>query len=261
MSSLPISSVMSYKPISNINIEIRERLGLLDYSCDIFGLLTKIGPINQFRSQDQIKTKRDVVLKNDSGEDMTITLWHTLAMSFPEEYILSIAEDKPIAIAFVAMIPKKTQDGFRLSGTSATKIFVNPNIPEISSFLQSIQKPYPKLQRNKQKNVQLMSIEEEKEANRKTIAELLEVDIHTDKEVKFTCKAKIKEIDPSEGWWYRACPTCKSGIQNFENKLLCKICGFIEDLPLPWYRSESSNVELHMKKRRKESESLVLKEK
>ncbi|XP_065879177.1 uncharacterized protein [Euphorbia lathyris] len=81
-----------------------------------------------------------------------------------------------------------------------------------------------------------MTIEEEKEANRKTIAELLQIDIHTDKEIKFTCKAKIKEIDPIDGWWYRACPTCKSGIQNFDDKLWCKNCRFIDDLPLPWYR-------------------------
>ncbi|WCJ29080.1 hypothetical protein M5689_010739 [Euphorbia peplus] len=35
---------------------------------------------------------------------------------------------------------------------------------------------------------------------------------------------------------YRACPRCKSSIQNLDDKLWCKNCCFIDSLPIPWYR-------------------------
>uniref|UniRef100_A0A2C9VMA8 Uncharacterized protein n=1 Tax=Manihot esculenta TaxID=3983 RepID=A0A2C9VMA8_MANES len=41
----------------------------------------------------------------------------------------------------------------------------------------------------------------ERFTNRKTISELLSVDIHTDKDIKFMCKSMIKHIDESFGWW------------------------------------------------------------
>uniref|UniRef100_A0A199U9N2 Uncharacterized protein n=1 Tax=Manihot esculenta TaxID=3983 RepID=A0A199U9N2_MANES len=50
-------------------------------------------------------------------------------------------------------------------------------------------------------------------ANQRTIEELLALDIHTNKlqfKILITCKATIEMIDVSIGWWYKACPHCKS---------------------------------------------------
>ncbi|WCJ44040.1 hypothetical protein M5689_024733 [Euphorbia peplus] len=115
-------------------------------------------------------------------------------------------------------------------------MFVNPAIPEITSFLGGVTKPYPFLHMTAPLLDDNTNIEDERNTNRKSVVELLQVDIHTDKEIKFTCKGKIKAIDCEEGWWYRACPRCKSSIQNLDDKLWCKNCRFIEALPIAWYR-------------------------
>ncbi|EEF44665.1 conserved hypothetical protein [Ricinus communis] len=47
------------------------------------------------------------------------------------------------------------------------------------------------------------------------IAELLALDIDIDKDIKFMCKEIIKDVDVSSGWWYQACPQCKSSVQNY----------------------------------------------
>ncbi|XP_065853748.1 uncharacterized protein [Euphorbia lathyris] len=165
---------------------------------------------------------------------MNVVLWDEPASKFPEDVIFSFAQNTPIAAAFVSMIPKAFN--VSLNSSSATRFYINPEIPEIQSFLESVEPPYPLLKKSTVYSPKVVNIDTEKEMNRKTIAELMSIDIHTDKEIKFTCKAKIKEVDPSDGWWYRACPKCKSSVQNFDDKLWCKNCRYIDDIPLPWYR-------------------------
>ncbi|WCJ31475.1 hypothetical protein M5689_012968 [Euphorbia peplus] len=179
---------------------------------------------------------RIILIEDLSGTEIETTLWDNITLAFPEPHVVSCSEDKPVALAIVAVVARPFNDGFTLTSTAGTKMFVNPAIPEITIFLGRVTKPYPFLHMIAKLLDDNTNIEDERNTNRKSVVELLQVDIHTDKEIKFTCKGKIKAIECEEGWWYCACPRCKSSIQNLNDKLWCKNCRFIEALPITWYR-------------------------
>lgn len=56
--------------------------------------------------------------------------------------------------------------------------------------------------------------------------------------ILITCKATIEMIDVSIGWWYKACPHCKSSTQSCDNTVWCnEKCGELREAPTPWYCS------------------------
>ncbi|WCJ24989.1 hypothetical protein M5689_006906 [Euphorbia peplus] len=205
---------------------------MLDYVIDVYGLIIRLGNLERMRSLDQIKHKRSIFIEDASGVEIEVTLWDNIALAFPEDHVSSFAS----AMTHDLLFPMNHVEGFTLNITSGTKFFVNPEIPEIVAFAEQVIEPYPYLYKTAPLLDEETDIEDEKEANRKTVAELLQIDIHTDKEIKFACTATIKQINPEEGWWYRACPRCKSSVQNLDDKLWCKNCRFIDALPIAWYR-------------------------
>ena len=54
-------------------------------------------------------------------------------------------------------------------------------------------------------------------------------------EVKFTCKAFIRNIEADAGWWYRACPQCRSSVQIYNEQAWCNNCDALNDLPVYWW--------------------------
>ncbi|XP_050205783.2 replication protein A 70 kDa DNA-binding subunit A-like [Mercurialis annua] len=216
--------------------ELKDRIGKIDYLCDAIGQLVTMENIQQIRISNRIKNKRTVFIQDSRNEKIEVTLWEKTAMDFPEEQIIASAEQEPVIVVFAAMTVKSFNDATILSGTSATKLYINPELPEIVAFLQSLPNPPAQFSSVVHNSLPPLDPESEKNTNRKTIAELLDLDIHTDKDEKFTCEAVIKEIDASDGWWYRACARCKSGIQSYNEDIYCKNCGVISDLPIPWYK-------------------------
>nr|CAD1840539.1 unnamed protein product [Ananas comosus var. bracteatus] len=80
------------------------------------------------------------------------------------------------------------------------------------------------------------TFKEEMCANRKSIAELLSLDLTDSENAKFTCEATIAEIDTSYGWWYKACHNCKTAVKTCDDTFWCSRCNSSEQSPIPWYR-------------------------
>uniref|UniRef100_A0A2C9V482 Replication factor A C-terminal domain-containing protein n=1 Tax=Manihot esculenta TaxID=3983 RepID=A0A2C9V482_MANES len=121
-----------------------------------------------------------------------------MAFELPEAHIFEEEQNRPVIVAFIGM-PVKS---FRVEKQEASE---EPPI----------------------------DLEVEKASDRKIISELLSLDIHTEKDVKFTCKAMIKSIDSTIGWWYKACPRCKSGMRNFNDTIWCNNkCGMLKKSPM-----------------------------
>ncbi|XP_065872856.1 replication protein A 70 kDa DNA-binding subunit B-like isoform X2 [Euphorbia lathyris] len=230
----------SHIPYDNFNFldfnSIKMRSGFVDYLCDAVGQLVIIQDIEPTMVSNQIRDKRTLFLRDIGGNQIEVTFWGQTAVSFPEENVLTIAKDSPVIVAFVAMIVKPFNDTSTLNSTTATKFYINPEIPEVDHIVNSLNDKSPKLLKITKEAVILKDIESEKNNNCKSIQQLLELDIHVEKATKYTCKAKIKEIDCSDGWWYRACQRCKSGLQNYEEKVWCKKCGEVTQLPIHWYK-------------------------
>nr|CAD1831554.1 unnamed protein product [Ananas comosus var. bracteatus] len=58
----------------------------------------------------------------------------------------------------------------------------------------------------------------------------------TDDNTKYTCQAKLVEIDTIYGWWYKACYDCKGGVKDYDGTFWCNQCGKNDQSPVPWYK-------------------------
>ncbi|KAJ3679374.1 hypothetical protein LUZ60_017385 [Juncus effusus] len=74
------------------------------------------------------------------------------------------------------------------------------------------------------KEVPVMTLAQQKSANRCTIDELLSLDPNEHQGQRFTCNAKVVNIDNIKGWWYTACKTCGMGMKKYDSKLWCTNC-------------------------------------
>ncbi|WCJ18743.1 hypothetical protein M5689_001072 [Euphorbia peplus] len=175
---------------------VMERVSSVDFLCDTFGQAIRVGRIQQKRIDPQIKNLRTIFAQDTDGFEVEFTLWEESASTFPIDDVLSVAATKPVTIAFVGMIVKPYNGSYTVNSTFATKLYINPPIPDISNFLLRLKKPYTKLTEIEYGPNQVADIESEKMTNRKTISELLDVDIHIDKtpkQVEATFKLKSQK--------------------------------------------------------------------
>lgn len=49
---------------------------------------------------------------------------------------------------------------------------------------------------------------------------------------KFTCRAKTKNINVIDGWWYPSYPICGTTTKPYEDANLCSLCGVINEIPI-----------------------------
>ncbi|CAD6235605.1 unnamed protein product [Miscanthus lutarioriparius] len=56
------------------------------------------------------------------------------------------------------------------------------------------------------------------------------------KDVRFTCHASIREIDITNGWWYKGCSVCKKGLKATLQGFECVNCAETEPVIVPSYK-------------------------
>nr|CAD1838489.1 unnamed protein product [Ananas comosus var. bracteatus] len=95
--------------------------------------------------------------------------------------------------------------------------------------MNRIGKDYDAIQRITYGEQKPIPPQEEMCENRKSIAELLNLNFDDAENVKFTCEAKIIEIDTSYGWWYKACHNCKAAVKIYDDTFWYKLSTIVED--------------------------------
>ncbi|KAF6176535.1 hypothetical protein GIB67_007918 [Kingdonia uniflora] len=123
--------------IDGINDEIPlykfQFLSFKDYQQDVIGRLHTISETKNYNKEDgQSFRRRDIMIKDESGYVLKITLWDDIVDQIP----LNIFDDKEsnkIVIA-TSTIGKEFQGIYHLSSTMSTKLYINLGIPEGKFF-------------------------------------------------------------------------------------------------------------------------------
>uniref|UniRef100_K3Y356 ATP-dependent DNA helicase n=1 Tax=Setaria italica TaxID=4555 RepID=K3Y356_SETIT len=110
---------------------------------------------------------------------------------------------------------------------AATKWYINIDIPNVNAFRASRGRGSEFLLLPGDADAAAGDVDEEN-ANRKTISELLSLNPHDSNDVRFTCHATIKEIDVTNGWWYKGCSICKKGLKSTLQGFECTKCNETE---------------------------------
>ncbi|CAL5075198.1 unnamed protein product [Urochloa decumbens] len=171
---------------------------------DVIGQLTVIHPVVQTSGLNGPSIRRSVELRDLSDRLLPITLWGEHATSFEDEFLIeTISKDEPVVIIFAGM-QVKTYLGSITCGSGDGDAAAGAT--------------------------------DEATSNRKTVSDLLSLDPHDNNGVRFTCDAKIKEIDVSNGWWYKGCSKCKRGVKATLEGFECTNCDDMKPMIVPSYK-------------------------
>ncbi|XVF85467.1 hypothetical protein PTKIN_Ptkin17bG0120300 [Pterospermum kingtungense] len=95
-----------------------------------------------------------------------------------------------------------------VASCSATKIYIDLDIPETRQLKQMHENERIKVEILPPYNECRQAAANTQETREATIADLLSFKPETIHNVKFSCQAKVIDVDPSTGWFYNACNQC-----------------------------------------------------
>ncbi|KAJ4833709.1 hypothetical protein Tsubulata_018862 [Turnera subulata] len=219
---------------------IIDRCNTTTYLSDIVGLLTSIGPLEPIQTRRGLMQKRNLMMTLSGGQKFEVTLWGQQADLISEDLVHN--SKGPMVLALTSLLSKMFLREYTLSSTHATKVYLNPDIPEIKKLLESCDEKdaISLLQKHSSQHA---SVKEQKSENRKTVTEILEMekseyDEDGFKEIRVTLDGKIKELHNRHGWCYFACPNCWKKIDQQDSAKFCLSCSSKWNIPAVRYKVE-----------------------
>nr|CAD1837149.1 unnamed protein product [Ananas comosus var. bracteatus] len=203
---------------------------------EVIGQIISVGSLTHLYAGPKLTLKRNVEIQNLRKDKLSVTLWDKFATDFDEDAIMNKEKDIPVIIIFIGMTVKTFKEKVYLCTLSASRFYVNLQIPAVKEFHLRLQSQTYQIQLVEEKNQPILTLEEEIATNTKSLAELLKLDWQHFQGTKFTCKAQLKSIDTTYGWWYRACYRCKCAVRNYGETFCCSKCGRNDKPPIPWYK-------------------------
>nr|XP_011459720.1 PREDICTED: uncharacterized protein LOC101313743 isoform X2 [Fragaria vesca subsp. vesca] len=202
---------------------------------DVIGLLTWVRPVKDVTIDGRLTKKRELTLQNTRNEDLKVALWGDLALGFETNKVFQIVP--PVVIVITGTKVRPSSDNIVLYTSMRTRIFLDPNIPEVQEYKARFSRPRyaPKLASS---STQITNRVDVDSANMITISDLLLHEPTENKESTFTCRAKITKILFREGWYYLGCPTCKVKLQMGSGSALDTCPHHGEQVGVPIYKLE-----------------------
>ncbi|PUZ46273.1 hypothetical protein GQ55_7G044000 [Panicum hallii var. hallii] len=225
--------IFNFVDYDDLDHRARHGQGLID----IIGQLTAVHPVVHSSSLNGPSARREVELRDLSDRLLSVTLWGEHATSFLFHlgiyvYAICLSIASSILIScydFPCFYFHVLDTGApRCQSNPATKWYINIDIPEVNAFRASLH--------GRGSEVLLLPGDgdaaaggvDEENANRKTVSELLSLNPYDSNDVRFTCHASIKEIDVTNGWWYKGCSICKKGLKPTLQGFECTNCNETE---------------------------------
>ncbi|CAN6313601.1 unnamed protein product [Urochloa humidicola] len=182
---------------------------------DIVGVLQNVSSTMSVRRKADNETipKRDIVVADDSGKTVSVSLWNDLATTTGQE-LLDMVDSSPV----IAIRSLRVSDfqGVSLSTVGKSTLLVNPDLPEA----QNLKSWYD----SEGKGTKMAPIGADMGAARAGGLRSMYSDrvflshitsdpnMGQEKAVSFSLNAIISHIKPDQNMWYRACKTCNKKV-------------------------------------------------
>ncbi|WVZ90211.1 hypothetical protein U9M48_036533, partial [Paspalum notatum var. saurae] len=208
-----------------------------DSLVDIIGQLTVMRPVVHSSTLNGPSVRRELELCDLSGRSLSVTLWGEHATSFEDEFLIqTIGSDEPVVIIFTGMQVRLFLGKRCLCDTNAYWFYWDLSAPHRFNLLILQGRGFEVQILPGDADAEAGGVDEEK-ANRKTVLELLSLNPHDSNDVRFTCHATIREIDVTNGWWYKGCGNCKKGLKSTpQGGFECVNCVIDEPVVIPCYK-------------------------
>uniref|UniRef100_A0A0A9DGQ9 Replication factor A C-terminal domain-containing protein n=1 Tax=Arundo donax TaxID=35708 RepID=A0A0A9DGQ9_ARUDO len=160
--------------------------------------------------------KRDIVVADESGKAVTVSLWNDLA-SITGQELLDMVDSSPIIV--IRSLKVSDFQGVSLSTVGKSTLAINPDMPEA----QKLRSWYD----SEGKGTSMAPIGADMGASRTGGLKSMYSDrvflshitsdptLGQDKPVFFSLNAFISHIKPDQNMWYRACKTCNKKVTDY----------------------------------------------
>ncbi|XP_066163890.1 replication protein A 70 kDa DNA-binding subunit B-like isoform X2 [Oryza sativa Japonica Group] len=190
-----------------------------DFFIDVMGVITDISTPTMLRprSRDADSLKRTIQIRDANNSTLNVSLWAEQASAFEADAIHKAGKSEPQIILFVGTLAKNYPGiGLALSGGSACK-WTGTNFQPIN-WIEAPARA---------------AVEEV--AENKTVRELLEINPHKCKKVRFQAHVTVRRICNDKCWWYGSCQRCFKVAKPYGSTYKCTSCSNIA-VAVPRYR-------------------------
>ncbi|OMO77065.1 Nucleic acid-binding protein [Corchorus olitorius] len=160
------------------------------YLVDAYGIGLSITDSEEvyITTQNRDAGKKDIMIKRMNGNEMRVIVWESCFNQIDVDELLRI-RPAPVLI-FAAMTVRTFGETTHLVSTSATKFYMNLDIPEVSLIQNRYEGQFEKM----------ILIETGNSQN--------EMGTSSRDRTIFKVQAVVEEVDTSDGWFYKACHIC-----------------------------------------------------
>ncbi|KAJ4827753.1 hypothetical protein Tsubulata_019605 [Turnera subulata] len=185
---------------------------------------------------NRIQDKREFILLDERRNRARVTFWGKHARLFDLQALES--QDLPLIVVFTSLKAVEYRGGNipTLNATESTMVFYNPDIPQLAPYRQVFSSSTAQIKILPPSPASNKGINRIHQLQRKTIEELLLLDPATHQHERYTCKARILDVNLANGWFYEACHICFKQLDVSSEVKTCQKCGVIKGLPLPCYK-------------------------
>ncbi|OMO74232.1 Nucleic acid-binding protein [Corchorus olitorius] len=195
------------------------------YLVDAYGIGLSITDSEEvyITNQNRDAGKKDIMIKRMDGNEMRVTVWESCFNQIDVEELLRI-RPAPVLI-FAAMTVRTFGEITHLASTSATKFYMNLDIPEVSLIQNRYEGQFEKMILIETGNSQNEMGTSSRDVPEATLLQLLNNDPQTVQRTIFKVQAVVEEVDTSDGWFYKACHICNKKLDKNDIYVGCLVHG------------------------------------
>ncbi|XVF84290.1 hypothetical protein PTKIN_Ptkin17bG0025200 [Pterospermum kingtungense] len=164
----------------------------------------------------------------NSGQVLRVTIWAELIQEIKPNELSKM--HNPIII-FAGTTVKSYNEELYLASCIATKTYINLDISETRRLKQ--------VHENERIQLQMLPLDDENqhgttnivEIKPTTIEELLNFNPKTIQNVRFSCQARVIDVDPFTGWFYNTCNQCYKSLRLHDQSFHCANHGEKASMP------------------------------
>ncbi|XP_050254903.1 uncharacterized protein LOC126700757 [Quercus robur] len=200
---------------------------------DIIGKIVGVRPLGNVHVQGSTVPMRNIDIMNPGEIKIRITLWGPTSNEIEDNFYTN--NPGSFVIIVTSTIVKTFRGEHYLSSTSATKVYINLEIPETTTLIdRNVEKT--EIEGIPLQFKQQISVEKRITQNRRTIKQMTSLEwTSNDQENVFTCLATIENIENNFGWYYIGCAKCNKKVKS-ENDFWCSHCKSNSNFPIPRYK-------------------------
>ncbi|CAI0550434.1 unnamed protein product [Linum tenue] len=201
---------------------LKERLKSNVLLSDVIGWLSSIGKIDNVNTKNGPTIIQRLVLKNERGVVLPITLWGDFASQLNADELVETAKTSPVIVALRGLLIEPFK-GVTASTSSAAFITLNPQSIDVTDLIQAAS--------NELGIVDLLPVkfetpekaaEHERELQ-KTLGELITLrSVGASPNGRYKCQATVAAIDGEKDWTYLGCSKCYKAVSTCGQNYWCE---------------------------------------